>query len=58
MQGQILSPSKIVIADYEAIFWSQRGRVNPQPSSAIRYAYRGLGKPTGEEVVRIHLLLL
>ena len=52
MQGHILSPTKIVIAEYEAICWSQRGRVYPQPNGALRGTYESLGRPNGEEVVR------
>lgn len=53
MRGGVLSPSEIVIAGYEAICWSQRGRVDPQPHSELCFTYGGLGKPTGKEVVRI-----
>lgn len=49
----ILSPNKIVLADYEAVCWSQRGRVAPQPTPALCGTYPNLGKPTGEEVVSI-----
>jgi hypothetical protein len=53
MRGDVLSPSKIVLADYEAICWSQRGCVKPQPNPALCSTYRNLGKPTGKEVVSI-----
>ena len=53
MRGDVLSPSKIVLADYEAICWSQRGCVKPQPNPALCGTYRNLGKPTGKEVVSI-----
>ena len=53
MQRRILSPSDIVVADYEAICWSQRGQVDPQPNGSLRGTYENLGIPTGKEVVRI-----
>jgi len=55
MQHDILSPSKIALADYEAICWSQRGCVEPQPNPTLRGTYRNLGKPTGKEVASIIL---
>lgn len=55
MRGNVLSPSKIVLADYAAICWSQRGCVRPQPNPALCGTYRDLGKPTGKEVVSIIL---
>jgi hypothetical protein len=50
IQRHILSPSKIALADCEAIRWSQRGCVKPQPNPILRGTYRNLGKPTGKEV--------
>lgn len=55
MRGDVLSPSKIVLAEYEAICWSQRGCVKLQPNPALCSTYRNLGKPTGKEVVSIIL---
>ena len=55
MQHDILSLSKITLADYEAICWSQRGCVEPQPNPNLRNTYQNLGKPTGKEVVSIIL---
>ena len=58
MQRHILSPSKIALADYEAICWSQRGSVEPQPNPTLRGTYRNLGKPTGKEVASTILLFV
>ena len=55
MRRRVLSPSKIVLHEYEAICWSQRGRVDPQPNPALCGTYESLGKPTGKEVVWIVL---
>lgn len=55
MRRHVLSPSKIVLHEYEAICWSQRGRVDPQPNPALCGTYESLGKPTGKEVVCIVL---
>ena len=55
MRRHVLSPSKIVLHEFEPICWSQRGRVDPQPNPALCGTYESLGKPTGKEVVRIIL---
>ncbi|KAF8340990.1 hypothetical protein F5887DRAFT_426970 [Amanita rubescens] len=52
--SHILSLSKITLADYEAICWSQRGHVASQPNSTLCGIY---GKPSGKEVVK-HLRVL
>jgi hypothetical protein len=57
-RGDILSPGKIVLANYEAICWSQRGRVEHQPNPALCGTYRNLGKPTGKEVASIHVFFI
>jgi len=49
----LLSPNKISLANYEAICWSQRGHVAPQPNPTLCGTYQNLGKPTGEEVASI-----
>lgn len=58
MRHDILSPSKIALADYEAICWSQRGCVTHQPNSTLRGTYQNLGKPTGKEVASTFPLLV
>ncbi len=49
----VLSPSKVSLADYEAVCWSQRGHVAPQPNLTLCSIYRNLGKPSGKEVASI-----
>ena len=49
----ILSPSRLALADYEAVCWSQRGHVAPQPNPTLRGIYQNLGKPNGKEVASI-----
>ncbi|KAF8344477.1 hypothetical protein F5887DRAFT_1075526 [Amanita rubescens] len=57
MQRRVLSPSEITISKYEAICWSQRGRVDPQPNPTLCGTYESLGKPTEREVAK-HLKVL
>ncbi|KAF8621710.1 hypothetical protein AX15_007571 [Amanita polypyramis BW_CC] len=55
--SSILSPSEIVLPEYEPICWSQRGRPNSPPNPTLCGTYKSLGQPSGREVVE-HLKVL
>ncbi|KAF8638386.1 hypothetical protein AX17_002247 [Amanita inopinata Kibby_2008] len=57
IQEDILSPNQIVLPEYEAICWSQRGKTDPPPNSTLCGTYTDLGKPTARDVVE-HLKVL
>jgi hypothetical protein len=51
----VLPPSQMVLANFEAVAWSQRGRFLAQPAPRLLVDHKDLGVPSVDEVVSSNL---
>jgi sacsin len=47
----LISPSKVVIAKYYPVAWTQRARLEVEPEPRLAMVYPDFGRPSGEQVV-------